>query len=125
MFDKDRPNPKTGPTPIADVVHEMTDGGRDIVRVLVDATEGRFADFEPGHRLDATGQLLDFCGHDELVDFVREKTDDGRLIVRFLLDVIQYKVDGVKPRDRVQARQQIKRIFNGETWIPIPVPPEE
>ena len=125
MFDKDLPHPKTEPTPIAEIVCEMTDGGRDIVRVLVDATAGRFDDFEPCHRLDAVEQLLDSGGREGLVDFVREKTDDGRLIVRFLLDVIQYKIDDVGPRDRVKARQLINLIFNGETWIPIPVPPEE
>ena len=125
MFDKDQSPPKSEPTPIAEIVREMTDGGRDIVRFLVDATEGRFDDFEPGHRLDAVEQLLDSGGRQGLADFVREKTDDGRLIVRFLLDVIQYKIDEVKPRDRVQARRLINLIFNGETWIPIPVPPGE
>ena len=124
MFDKDC-HPKSAPTPIADIVRDMTDGGRDVVRVLVDATEGRFADFEPGHRLDAAGQLLEVGCREDLAGFVREKTDDGRVIVRFLLDVIQYKIDDVMSRDRVQARQLINRIFNGETWIPIPVPPED
>ena len=125
MFEKDQLRPNPEPTPIAEIVREMTDGGRDIVRFLVDATEGRFGDFEPGHRLDATGQLLDAGCRQDLAGFVREKTDDGRLIVRFLLDVIQYKIDDVTPRDRVQARQLVNQIFNGETWIPIPVPPEE
>ena len=125
MFDDDQLRPKTGPTPIAEIFREKTDGARDIVRVLVDATEGKFANFEPGHRLDAAGQLLDVGCRQDLADFVREKTDDGRLIVRFLLDVIQYKVDDIRPRDRVRARQLINRIFDGETWIPIPVPPAE
>ena len=123
MFDADQS--KTQPKHISEIVQEMTDGGRDIVRFLIDATDGTIDDFEPCHRLDATVQLLDYRYHKDLAEFVREKTDDGRLIVRFLLDVIQLKIDDVSERDRVQARQLLNRIFNGKTWIPLPCPPEE
>ena len=125
MFDKDQPQPKTEPKHISEIVHEMTDGGRDIVRFLVDATQGKIDDFEPCHRLDATEQLLDLGAHQDLVDIARGATDDGRLIVRFLLDVVQRKIDDVSQRDRVQARQILNGIFNGESWISLPGPRED
>ena len=123
MFDKGQPHPK--PKSLAEIVCEETDHGRDIVRFLMDAMQGKDDDFEPCHRLDATEQLLDLGGDQVLVDFAREKTDDGRLIVRFLLDVVQYKIEDVTERDRVKARQFLNQVFNGKTWIPLPVPPEE
>ncbi len=125
MFGKDQPHPKTWPESLAYYVREMTDGGRDIVRFLMDVMQNGINDAKPCHRLEATQQLLDYRYHKDLADYVRETTDDGRLIVRFLLDVIQHKIDDVRPRDRVQARKLINQIFNGETWIPIPVPPED
>ena len=125
MFDKDQPQPQSETESLADIVREVTDGGRSIVRFLIDATDGTLDDFEPCHRLDATEQLLDFGGQKDLVDFVRDKTNDGRLIVRFLLDVAQRKIDDVTERDRVKARQLLNQVFNGKSWISLPVPPEQ
>ena len=123
MFDKDQP--QTQPESLAEIVREVTDGGRDIVRFLIDATDGTIDDFEPCHRLDATEQLLDFGGHKDLVDFARDKTNDGRLIVRFLLDVAQRKIDDVTERDRVKARQLLNQVFNGKSWISLQSSPEQ
>ena len=125
MFDKDQPQPQSETESLADIVREVTDGGRDIVRFLIDATDGKIEDFKPHHRLDATCQLLDLGSRQDLADFIRLKTDDGRLIVRLLMGVLQGKIDDVSPRDRVQARQMLNRIFNGKSWIPLPVPRED
>ena len=123
MFDKGQPQPQ--PKSLAEIVREETDNGRDIVRFLVDALEGKMVDAKPCHRLGAAEQLLDFGDQWDLAEFILERTDDSRLIVCFLLDVMQLKIDGVAPRDQGRARQLLNRIFNGETWIPLPVPPGE
>ena len=125
MFDKGQPQPQPQPKSLAEIVREETDDGRLIVRVLMDIMQDKNGDAEPCCRLDATEQLLDFGDQWDLAEFILERTDDGRLIVCFLLDVMQLKIDAVAPRDRVQARQLLNRIFNGETWIPLPVPPGE
>ena len=123
MFDNDQPQSET--ESLADIVREVTDDGRDIVRFLIDATEGKIEDSKPRHRLDATCQLLNLGFQQHLTDFIRDKTDDGRDIVRFLMDVMQGKIDDVTPRDREEARQLIYRIFNGESWISLPGSPEQ
>ena len=43
---------------LAHVVREETDGGRLVVRFLVDAMQGQLEDAKPCHRLDAARQLL-------------------------------------------------------------------
>ncbi len=43
---------------LADIVREETDGGRLVVRFLVDAMQGQLEDAKPCHRLDAARQLL-------------------------------------------------------------------
>ncbi len=123
MFDAGKPKSENKPLP--EIVREMTDDGRLIVRFLIDAMLGKDGDFEVRHRLDVTEELLCLGGHKDLVDFAREETDSGRLIVRFLMDILQRKVDGVTERDRVKARQLLNRVFIGETWIPLPVHSEE
>ncbi len=123
MFDEERPRSESESR--AEIVREMTDDGRLIVRFLVDVMQGKDDDVMPSHRLDVIEELLDLGGHRDLVEFARDETDGGRLIVRLLLDIVQRKIDGVSERDRVKARQLLNKVFNGETWIPLPVPPEE
>ena len=43
---------------LAHVVRQETDGGRLVVRFLVDAMRGQLEDAKPCHRLDAARQLL-------------------------------------------------------------------
>ncbi len=123
MFAEDWP--KCENKPLAEIVREMTDDGRLIVRFLVDTMEGKDDDVMPCQRLDASDQLLDLGGHQDLVEFARGETDDGRLIVCLLLDIVQRKIDGVSERDRVKARRLLNRVFSGETWIPLTVHSEE
>ena len=123
MFDEERPRSEN--KSLSEIVREMTDDGRLIVRFLVDTMQGEDDDIKVCHRLDVTEELLDLGGHKDLVEFAREETDGGRLIVRLLLDVVQRMIDGVTERDRVKARQFLNRVFNGETWIPLTVHSEE
>ena len=43
---------------LADIIKEETDGGRDIVRFLVDVMQGNLDGFKPRHRLAASNELL-------------------------------------------------------------------
>ena len=55
-------HPRTGAAgqpSLADIIREETDGGRLIIRFLVDAMRGDIGHVKPCHRLDAAGQLLE------------------------------------------------------------------
>ena len=43
---------------LADIIRKETDGGRDIVRFLIDAMQGKLEDFKPRHRLAASDRLI-------------------------------------------------------------------
>ena len=43
---------------LADIIREKTDGGKDIVRFLIDAMQGKLEDFKPRHRLAASDRLI-------------------------------------------------------------------
>ena len=50
-----RPQPEDE---LADIIREKTDGGKDIVRFLIDAMQGKLEDFKPRHRLAASDRLI-------------------------------------------------------------------
>ena len=56
---------------LADIARDETDGGRLIVRFLVDAMQGQLEDAKPCHKLDAARQLLKL-GMDDARSYVAE-----------------------------------------------------
>ena len=60
-----------------DIIHEETDGGRNIVRFFNNAMEGELPDFQPNHRLEAAKVLMDYDSK-EAADYVREHTPKRR-----------------------------------------------
>lgn len=127
----------TGHPPLADIIREETDGGRLIIRFLVDAMRGDVDHVKPCHRLDAARQLIEHgysdarrliygntlqsprrapspevatqssSAPDELADIVRQETDGGRDAVRFLIDVMKGDLADFKPRHRLAAAKEL------------------
>ena len=56
---------------LREIIREHTDGGRTIVEFLGAAAEGRFPDFEPQHRLQASEILANY-GFKEASGLVRQ-----------------------------------------------------
>ena len=61
---------------LADIIKEETDGGRDIVRFLVDVMQGNLDGFKPRHRLAASNELLK-RGFDNAHDCNGQDHEDG------------------------------------------------
>ena len=129
------------PTPLADIIREVTDDGRLIVRFLIDMMQGKIDDSKPCHRLDAARQLLNLGfkeaqtviqsasrssrvrapsptpgnsgPNQELADIIKLETSDGRDVVRFLVDVMHGNLDNFKPCHRVaSAKELLRRGFD-------------
>ena len=81
------PAPTAAAPSFADIVREQTQGGRIIIRFLVDAMTGDLPNFKPCHRVDASGQLIKLQAS-TFAHIVLEYTDGGRLITQFLLEAM-------------------------------------
>ena len=125
------------PIPLADIIREETDDGRQIVRFLIDIMQGQIDDSKPCHRLDAARQLLNLGFHGAqaviqsvpqstngrapsratsvsrfdqgIADIVKLETSDGRDAVRFLVDVMQGSLQDFKPHHRLAAAKELLR----------------
>ena len=125
------------PTPLADIVREVTDDGRLIVQFLFDMMQGKIEESTPWHQLEASRQLakLGFKEaqtviqsasrsarvhapsptpgnsgpNQELADIIKLETSDGRDAVRFLVDVMQGNLDDFKPCHRLAAAKELLR----------------
>ena len=75
-----KPSPASGNSrqndELADIINEETDGGRDIVRFLVDVMQGNLDGFKPRHRLAASNELLK-RGFDNAHDCNGQDHEDG------------------------------------------------
>ena len=125
------------PTPLADIVREVTDDGRLIVQFLFDMMQGKIEESTPWHQLEASRQLakLGFKEaqtviqsasrsarvrapsptpgnsgpNQELADIIKLETSDGRDAVRFLVDVMQGNLGDFKPHHRIAAAKELLR----------------
>ena len=125
------------PTPLADIVREVTDDGRLIVQFLFDMMQGKIEESTPWHQLEASRQLAklgfkeaqtviqsasrsarvrapsptpDNSGpNQELADIIKLETSDGRDAVRFLVDVMQGNLNDFKPCHRIAAATELLR----------------
>ena len=125
------------PIPLADIIREETDDGRQIVRFLIDIMQGQIDDSKPCHRLDAARQLLNLGFHGAqaviqsvpqptngrapsratsvsrfdqgIADIIKLETSDGRDAVRFLVDVMQGNLENFKPHHRIAAAKELLR----------------
>ena len=136
MFAKEQQT-EDAPTPLADIVREVTDDGRLIVQFLFDMMQGKIEESTPWHQLEASRQLakLGFKEaqtviqsasrsarvrapsptpgnsgpNQELADIIKLETSDGRDAVRFLVDVMQGNLDDFKPHHRIAAAKELLR----------------
>ena len=139
------------PTPLADIVREVTDDGRLIVQFLFDMMQGKIEESTPWHQLEASRQLakLGFKEaqtviqsasrsarvrapsptpgnsgpNQELADIIKLETSDGRDVVRFLVDVMHGNLDGFKPCHRISAAKELLRI--GFYNVPVDIDDED
>ena len=124
---------------IASFIKDNTDGGRNIVRFLIDVMNGDIEGCSLSHRLTAA-RLLTVYGQDDAPDFIVEntpdtseaetgrkiwltidpglrtlikaRTDDGRVICMFLIDVMEGRIEGIHVGHRVSAaRELLNRAF--------------
>ena len=136
MFDTEHQT-EDAPTPLADIVREVTDDGRLIVQFLFDMMQGKIEESTPWHQLEASRQLakLGFKEaqtviqsasrssrvhapspapgnsgpNQELADIIKLETSDGRDAVRFLVDVMQGNLENFKPHHRIAAAKELLR----------------
>ena len=66
-------NQESQPPSLADIVREETEGGRVIVRFLIDVMQGNLQNSKPCHQLDAARQLLNLGFH-QAQTFIDENT---------------------------------------------------
>ena len=140
MFDTEHQT-EDAPTPLADIVREVTDDGRLIVQFLFDMMQGKIEESTPWHQLEASRQLakLGFKEaqtviqsasrssrvlapspapgnsgpNQELADIIKQETSDGKDIVRFLVDVMHGNLDNFKPCHRIaSAKELLRRGFD-------------
>ena len=140
MFDTEQQT-EDAPTPLADIVREVTDDGRLIVQFLFDMMQGKIEESTPWHQLEASRQLakLGFKEaqtviqsasrsarvhapsptpsnsgpNQELANIIKQETSDGKDIVRFLVDVMHGNLDNFKPCHRVaSAKELLRRGFD-------------
>ena len=140
MFAKEHQT-EDAPTPLADIVREVTDDGRLIVQFLFDMMQGKIEESTPWHQLEASRQLakLGFKEaqtviqsasrssrvhasspapgnsgpNQELANIIKLETSDGRDVVRFLVDVMHGNLDNFKPCHRVaSAKELLRRGFD-------------
>ena len=140
MFDTEHQT-EDAPTPLADIVREVTDDGRLIVQFLFDMMQGKIEESTPWHQLEASRQLakLGFKEaqtviqsasrsarvhapsptpsnsgpNQELANIIKQETSDGKDIVRFLVDVMHGNLDNFKPCHRVaSAKELLRRGFD-------------
>ena len=129
-------------------IRDNTDGGHNIVRVLIDVMEGRLDGTKINHRLTAA-RLLTIYGHDDVDDFIdydtydsppkvigdkiwyaldtglraiiKEKTEDGHVICLLLIDVMEGKIKDATVGHRVSAaRELLNRAFGKAQSMPLP-----
>ena len=98
---------------LAEIIREETDGGRDIVRFLIDAMQGKLEGFKPRHRLAASDRLItrgfdNAPGH----TVVPDKIDDRYNAEDAPFDFENYTIDDYA-RDRSGTRA-LFHIFGGE-----------
>ena len=150
MFAKEHQT-EDAPTPLADIVREVTDDGRLIVQFLFDMMQGKIEESTPWHQLEASRQLakLGFKEaqtviqsasrsarvrapsptpgnsgpNQELADIIKLETSDGRDVVRFLVDVMHGNLDGFKPCHRISAAKELLRI--GFYNVPVDIDDED
>ena len=140
MFDTEHQT-EDAPTPLADIVREVTGDGRLIVQFLFDMMQGKIEESTPWHQLEASRQLakLGFKEaqtviqsasrssrvhassptpsnsgpNQELANIIKQETSDGKDIVRFLVDVMHGNLDNFKPCHRVaSAKELLRRGFD-------------
>ena len=140
MFDTEHQT-EDAPTPLADIVREVTDDGRLIVQFLFDMMQGKIEESTPWHQLEASRQLakLGFkeaqtviqsasrsangrapspapsnsSVNQELANIIKQETSDGKDIVRFLVDVMHGNLHNFKPCHRVaSAKELLRRGFD-------------
>ena len=129
-------------------IRDNTDGGHNIVRVLIDVMEGRLDGTKINHRLTAA-RLLTIYGHDDADDFIdyntydsppkvvgdeiwydldtglraiiKEKTEDGYVICLLLIDVMEGKIKDATVGHRVSAAKELlNRAFGKAQSRPLP-----
>ena len=133
------------PISIATFIRDNTDDGRNIVRFLIDVTDGDLEGCSLSHRL-AAARLLTVYGHKDAPDFIADntpdkdetkngrriwleideglrtliqtRTDDGRVIRMFLIDVMEGKCEGAHVGHRVSAARELLNRAFGKTSFP-------
>ena len=99
------------------IVREETDHGRAAVRFLIDAMQGQFPDFKPGHRLSAAKELLQ-RGFDYLPDDPDAQADaepEPEQMDRFLARYAEYlkQWNAEHPRNPIDIN---RFIWTNPTW---------
>lgn len=97
---------------LADIVREQTQGGRLIVRFLVNAMTADTTSFKPCHRVDATAQLIKLQAHDSpFAHIVHEMTDGGNLITQFLIQAITGQLADFQDCHNMAAQRLLAKLY--------------
>ena len=97
---------------LADIVREQTQGGRIIIRFLVDAATGNLPNFKPCYRIDATAQLIKLQANDSpFADIVHEMTDGGNLITQFLTQAITGQLPDFQDCHKMAAQRLLAKLY--------------
>ena len=119
---------------IATFIRDSTDGGRNIVRFLIDVMNGDIEGCTLSHRL-AAARLLTAYAQDDTPDFIPDNTpessrtesaekiwfeidpglrklikaitDDGRVVCMFLIDAMEGRIEGIHVRHRLSAAKEL------------------
>ena len=106
------PPPTTAAPSLADIVREQTQGGRIIIRFLVNAMTADTPNFKPCYRIDATAQLIKLQANDSpFAGIVHEMTDGGNLITQFLIQVINGQLPDFQDCHKMAAQRLLARLY--------------
>ena len=97
---------------LADIVREQTQGGRLIIRFLVNAMSADTPSFKPCYRIDATAQLIKLRAHDSpFAGIVHEMTDGGNLITQFLTQAINGQLPDFQDCHNMAAQRLLAKLY--------------
>ena len=97
---------------LADIVREQTQGGRLIIRFLVNAMSADTPSFKPCYRIDATAQLIKLRANDSpFAHIVHEMTDGGNLITQFLTQAINGQLPDFQDCHNMAAQRLLVKLY--------------
>ena len=106
------PPPTAAAPSLADIVREQTQGGRIIIRFLVNAMSADTPSFKPCYRIDATAQLIKLRAHDSpFAGIVHEMTDGGNLITQFLTQAITGQLPDFQDCHNMAAQRLLAKLY--------------